>query len=123
MTFKDASREAASVYVVGFTDGIVKVGFSNNPKSRLRRASFQLRSITGAMPDKWHVFGSIGRHISGKSGFEASKAARKFEAECIDLLSSIGTQVFDTREVFSGVDFEKAIEALSDLAMRRKQAA
>lgn len=96
----------AWVYAMGFTNGIVKVGFSSSPRERL---TCHVRDSGGAV-DWLHVF----------ERWNTRTDAIKVERQACDALALIGEAVYG-REWFRGIDRAQVMAAVR-LAQRERRA-
>lgn len=122
LPFTSASRAHASVYVCSFTNGMVKVGFTNNPRTRLTKVHTTSRKTFGCGIDRFVVFDGVGWTRSDLDPYVAEKHARLIERYSIKRLSFIGRSVKPYTEFFDGIDFARAVEAVKG-AILNKQAA
>ena len=112
--FINVSRETGSVYLAGMSNGMVKVGVSNNPRTRLEALSRECSRRFGGRVVQFHVYDGIGAVASIPSARQtASSRARAIESRCINLLSAVGRQRPPTLEYFEGIDY-CAAKALVD---------
>lgn len=92
--FSALRRDEKSLYVAELTNGLVKIGFSDNPKTRLRALDYQCQRQFGCGLDKFHVFYGVGNRL--------------IESQCIEALTCFGRQHVKRREFFHGVSFDAA---------------
>lgn len=112
--FADVCRTKASVYLAGLSNGFVKVGFSDNPRTRLGDVNYYSKLKYGANIVCFHVYEGIGTKLR----FDAvrrdhSSQARALEARLIKLLADHGRACPPSGEVFEGICFDAA-KALAD---------
>lgn len=110
--FSSASRAHASVYLCVLTNGMVKVGFTNNPRTRLTSFHTEARRNFGEGVDRFVVFDRAGWGRGVVSTSHAEKRARLIERLSIKRLAFIGSAVAPYTELFNGVDFGCACEAV-----------
>ncbi len=111
--FEGATRKPASLYVVEFDDGTIKVGQSNNPQSRMKSLEYQARKMYAIAIVRWHVFAGAGV-VTGagdtdRCRFHARRLARRMETLCLAQLARIATTRGPGREFFTGLKFEAAV--------------
>ena len=92
--FAELRRDRKSLYVAELNNGLIKVGFSDNPKTRLKSLDYQCRSQFGCGLNKFHVFYGVGN--------------RRIESRCIYALSEYAIQHSQRKEFFFGAGFDEA---------------
>ena len=95
------------VYAVEFTNGIVKVGHSRNPRTRMDSLANQVRRKYGARFARFY----IGRDIP-------AKVAAKTEREVLRRLSGMGNNIAKTTEFFTGIRFGVAVNLIRQMSTR-----
>lgn len=110
--FSSASRAHASVYLCVLTNGMVKVGFTNNPRTRLTSFHTEARRKFGEGIDSFVVFDGVGWVNDGMQSGGAEKHARLIERLSIKRLAFIGKAVIPYTELFDGIEFPRAVEAV-----------
>lgn len=112
--FINVSRTPASVYVAGMSNGMVKVGFSDNSRTRLSSLNSTSMRLFGGIVVQLHVYDGVGvAAVLRTPCCTASSRARAIEARCIKILAAVGRQVAPTLEYFEGIDYASA-KALID---------
>lgn len=92
------------IYVAEMKNGLVKVGFSQNPKTRLRSLSYQVGRVYGTEINRFHICKDAGR-----------REARRAETFALNRLREIGNQFPDTLEFFTGVHFGSAVNLANQM--------
>jgi len=98
---------AGCVYAVELTNGIVKVGWSRNPRTRMESLVWKLRKEFRTGIARFF----IGRDIP-------SELACKAENDVIKRISKIGNVLPKRREYFTGVSFGHAVNLISQFSRR-----
>lgn len=97
--FDDVSRGyTGCVYVAELATGVVKVGFSANPKTRLYRLSNQVKRQYGTTICRYYISVNMPKRL-----------AQKAETVTLTNIRNIGVQVDGTHEYFHGVKFSDAV--------------
>lgn len=94
------------VYVAEFDNGIVKVGFTCNARSRLSMLQTEVRRLFGET--------SVARvHVT--PAFESSAAARRAEDRAVSKITAVA-QCAKERciEYFRGITFDEAVRVVSE---------
>jgi hypothetical protein len=99
-------RHGACVYVAELSNGLVKVGYSQNPRTRLGSLSAQARRRFRADVTRWHVGPAFNREGDG----------RYAEALTLARMSRIATPVNGAAEFFHGARFEIARQLCEQLS-------
>ena len=111
--FKDVTRANASLYVAEFDDGTIKVGQSNNPRSRLDSLRYQAGKLFSISMVRWHVFAGAGVCAglgdTDRCRFRAQRIARRMEGMCLAHFAQVATVRGPGREFFTGLEFEEAV--------------
>lgn len=113
MNLANISRMRSSVYLARMTNGMVKAGFTDNPRTRIASLSCFARRKYGCAVAEVRVFDGIGlkRHIPGTRP-HAYGCGRHIEARCLEILNTLGTACAPSREFFTGVDYEEALRLI-----------
>lgn len=94
------------LYAALLTNGVVKVGLSRNPRTRMGSLSTQVRSAFGCDLQGWF----IGCDLRSTQDVYAA------EQHLIARMARIGSQVEGRNEFFTGVAFATAVDAVSDVS-------
>lgn len=94
------------VYVVEYSSGLIKVGFSNRVPCRLRKLSMDCQK-RGESLARYELF--YGPEHKDRFRLDPDKN----EVRAIAALKSIGVQVPGTKETFAGIPFDAAVRAVS----------
>jgi len=98
--FKSIERGSGGcVYVAEISNGIVKIGFSRNPRVRLQSLEYEVRKKLGASLSRFYVSKSVPVFSATHAENKTLKAARE-----------VGDQVPRTLEYFTGIRFESAVD-------------
>ena len=113
MNLTNISRMRSSVYLARMTNGMVKAGFSDNPRTCIASLSRFANKKYGCVVAEVRVFDGIGflRHIPGKAPHRYG-CGRHIEARCLAILRQLGTACAPSREFFVGVDYEEALRLI-----------
>lgn len=109
--FNKVSRAHASVYIAGLSDGMVKVGFTDNPRTRLESVDGTSFKRFGCRIVEFHVYESVGALPGITPSYRNPRArqrALKIEAMCISSLCAVGTRRAPMLEYFDGISYEAA---------------
>lgn len=120
--FVGVGREPASIYVCEFSDGVVKVGFTNNARTRLASLQSQATRAFGSRMVRFMVFDRAGFSVGGGCRALAEKSARSIEKQIIKRLKFLGDPVSPFTEFFRGISFSSAVLAAQSV-IGSKQAA
>jgi hypothetical protein len=122
--FVNETRQVASLYLAEFDDGTVKVGQSDNPRTRLGSLQYAARKRHGIAMVRWHVFAGAGFSGVGIGGnwHHACSLARRMERSCIAHFTSIATVRRPGREFFIGLDFDTAMRHVQDVIRQQARA-
>lgn len=96
------------VYAAELTNGVVKVGFSRNPRTRMGTLVLQARRLFGADVARFHI---------GLDMTEPKQALRA-ERELLTRASRIGSTCKGSREFFSNLPFPVAANLIDQLSRR-----
>lgn len=109
MKFARVSCARSSVYLAKMNNGLVKIGFSDNPRTRFSSLRGQVRRKYGSVIAEFHVYEGVGVTCSVPGAWPtASGRARAVESRCIGILSKLGKACTPSVEFFWGVDFTEA---------------
>lgn len=112
--FTHVGRASSSVYIAGMSNGMVKIGFSDNPRTRLGSLNSDSVRRFGCSVVHFHVYEGIGAAVIIPAACNSdSGRARAIEARCLNLLAAIGEPCAPSTEYFKGVDYFAA-KALID---------
>jgi hypothetical protein len=98
-------HDKAIVYAVLLSNGIVKVGFSRNPRVRLGLLNNQCRHQFQAGIDRFH----IGRRL-------CDGEARRVEHRLIERMTEVAKPVGTHREFFADASYEIAVSLVDELS-------
>jgi hypothetical protein len=99
----------SSIYIVGMSNGMVKVGFSDNPRTRLEVLDTEVSRRFGCRVTALHIYYGIGSATDiGTKSWTAKCRAKAIEAMCISGLSAFGKSVTNTFEYFDGIGYDNA---------------
>jgi hypothetical protein len=93
------------IYAAQFSNGIVKVGYSRNPRTRMSTLSNQARRIFASELVAWHIGPDM-----------PSLRARYAEMELIRRMTEIAPPLDGRIEYFERVDYECACELVNAVA-------
>jgi len=96
------------VYAAELTNGIVKVGFSRNPRTRMGTLVLQARRMFGADIARFHI---------GLDMTEPRQALQA-ERELLTRVSKIGAPCKGSREFFRNLPFPVAANLINQLSRR-----
>lgn len=104
-----ATGGRSSVYFARLTNGIVKIGFSDNMRSRLHSLNCQAKRRYGGVVAELNVYDGIGARCE-IAGVRQTPYWRAIEIErrCIRILASLGEAIAPSTEFFRGVDYAQA---------------
>ena len=100
-----ATHDSGYLYVAEFDNGLVKVGFSSNPRTRIGSLEHQTRRKYRAELARIHIGCDIGYG-----------AARKAEQRVIARLAAIGLPCTGTQEYFQHIQFGTAVNLVKQMA-------
>lgn len=124
LSFTNAGRARASVYLAGMSNGFVKVGFSDNPRTRLSSFNNYAKRKYGASIVCFHVYEGIGTQVRvPKAHRKHSNQARALEARLIGLLAGYGRACAPSSEVFEGICYDAAKDLVDAEIAKLKQTA
>jgi predicted GIY-YIG superfamily endonuclease len=92
------------VYVAEFSNGVIKVGFTANARTRLSSLATQARGIFGALDVEQ-------MHVTEK--FSNSAAARSAEFTSLQRIEQVATRVEGRGEYFTGISFDEAVRLVA----------
>jgi hypothetical protein len=96
------------IYVVGLTDGTVKVGRTGQPRTRMETLSDSVRRRLGVDIESIYV----SRELSARRAGEAERAV-------IARLRAVASQLPKSLEFFTGISFDAAVEIAGEVARAR----
>jgi hypothetical protein len=97
----------ACIYAVELTNGLVKVGFSRNPRTRMTSLRAQVARVFGADIARFHIGVDL-----------PLRAAVRAEGAALIRIGRIGTVVCGHKEFFTGVCFGAAVTLVSQVSRR-----
>lgn len=97
------------VYAVELTNGIVKVGFSRNPRTRMQALTFEAKRVYRCGVSRFHI----------GHDFDNSMQATRAELELIDRASKVGVAFRGRREYFVNLPFGVAANMVDQLSKRQ----
>lgn len=94
------------VYVAELKNGLVKVGFSRNPRTRMGSLANEVKRKYRTTLQRWHVSQNIPCH----------RFALLMESVVISRMGRIGTACNGTQEYFQNVAFGAAVTLVNQMA-------
>lgn len=104
-----ATGGCGTIYFARLTNDIVKIGFSDNMRSRLHSLNCQAKRRYGGVVAELNVYDGIGARCE-IAGVRQTPYWRAIEIErrCIRILAGLGEAIAPSTEFFRGVDYTEA---------------
>lgn len=92
------------VYAAELGNGLVKVGFSANPRTRMTSLSKYARRVFGVSLQRFHVGANLPKRVAARA-----------ETNTLRRLNRIATPLAGTKEYFAGLRFGDAVNLVNQM--------